>query len=87
MLFCWILKEGLPNVHAFDFLNILLQTQIPHSYGVVECQLDKVLAMRKQLKVENIAVSINDFVIKAVAVALQQVPEMNALFSNDKVGA
>lgn len=41
--------------------------------------------MRKQLKAENISVSINDFVIKAVAVALQQVPEMNALFSNDKV--
>ncbi|XP_034245263.1 pyruvate dehydrogenase protein X component, mitochondrial-like [Thrips palmi] len=61
------------------------KTQIPHSYGVVECQLDKVLAMRKQLKAENISVSINDFIIKAVAVALQQVPEMNALFSNDKV--
>lgn len=61
------------------------KTQIPHSYGVVECQLDKVLAMRKQLKADNISVSINDFVIKAVAVALQQVPEMNALFSNDKV--
>lgn len=63
----------------------MLQTQIPHSYGSVECQLDKVIALRKQLKAENITVSINDFVIKAVAVALQQVPEMNALFSNDKV--
>ncbi|KAJ1521236.1 hypothetical protein ONE63_002921 [Megalurothrips usitatus] len=61
------------------------KTQIPHSYGVVECQVDKILAMRKQLKAEKINVSINDFVIKAVAVALQQVPEMNALFANDKV--
>ncbi|XP_026292855.1 pyruvate dehydrogenase protein X component [Frankliniella occidentalis] len=61
------------------------KTQIPHSYGLVECQVDKVIALRKQLKSENINVSINDFVIKAVAVALQQVPEINALFSNDKL--
>ncbi|KAK3925411.1 Dihydrolipoyllysine-residue acetyltransferase component 1 of pyruvate dehydrogenase complex, mitochondrial [Frankliniella fusca] len=61
------------------------KTQIPHSYGLVECQVDKVMALRKQLKSENINVSINDFVIKAVAVALQQVPEINALFSNDKL--
>lgn len=67
-------------------LLIFFQTQIPHSYGVVECQVDKILAMRKQLKEKNISVSMNDFVIKAVAIALQQNPQINALFSNDKVG-
>ena len=41
--------------------------------------------MRKQLKAENISVSMNDFVIKAVAIALQQNPQINSLFSNDKV--
>lgn len=84
MLFCLFLLVSL-FPYTCILISLKFQTQIPHSYGVVECQLDKVIAMRKQLKSENISVSINDFVIKAVAVALQQVPEMNALFSNDKV--
>ncbi|KAG8233942.1 hypothetical protein J437_LFUL005148 [Ladona fulva] len=63
------------------------KTTIPHSYGTVRCEVDKILAMRKMLKADGIAVSVNDFVIKAVAVALQQCPRVNALWDGQKAVA
>ncbi|XP_071452428.1 pyruvate dehydrogenase protein X component-like [Hetaerina americana] len=60
------------------------KTTIPHSYGTVECEMDKVLALRKKLKSEDIAVSVNDFVIKSVAIALQQCPTVNSLWDGQK---
>ncbi|XP_046394055.1 pyruvate dehydrogenase protein X component, mitochondrial-like [Ischnura elegans] len=60
------------------------KTTIPHSYGTVECEIDKALALRKKLKSEDIAVSLNDFVIRSVAVALQQCPAVNSLWDGQK---
>ena len=42
--------------------------------------------MRKQLKEDGVKVSVNDFVIKAVALALQQCPQVNALYKGEEVG-
>ena len=62
-----------------------MQTTIPHAYGVADCVIDKLLALRKQLKEDGIKVSVNDFVIKAVALALQQCPQVNALQKGEQV--
>lgn len=51
--------------------------EIPHSYGNIQCSIDKLIKLRKDLQKDNIKVSVNDFVIKAVATALEQCPEIN----------
>ncbi|PSN41718.1 Dihydrolipoyllysine-residue acetyltransferase component 1 of pyruvate dehydrogenase complex [Blattella germanica] len=60
-------------------------TTIPHAYGVADCKIDNLLAFRKQLKEDGIKVSVNDFVIKAVALALQQCPQVNALQKGEQL--
>lgn len=62
----------------------LLQSKqsIPHYYLSVDINVDEVLALRKRLNVtlekEGIKLSVNDFVIKAVALACKKVPEANS---------
>merc|ERR1719348_162663 len=57
------------------------KTTIPHAYAVMDCTMDPVLSLRKSLKEKRTAtVSVNDFVIKAVALALQRVPSVNAIW-------
>lgn len=58
---------------------------IAHSYATVECVVDKLVALRKQYKAEGINVSVNDLVIKAVAVALTRCPEMNCVWKGDQL--
>ncbi|ROT81636.1 pyruvate dehydrogenase protein X component isoform X2 [Penaeus vannamei] len=58
---------------------------IAHSYGTLECQSDKLLALRKQYKNEGINVSVNDLIIKAVSVALTKCPEMNCVWQGDQL--
>ena len=57
------------NVESFFFLQF--QTTIPHSYGAINCCVDGVIKLRKDLMAEGVKVSVNDFIIKAVAVSLQ----------------
>ncbi|XP_071543401.1 dihydrolipoyllysine-residue acetyltransferase component of pyruvate dehydrogenase complex-like isoform X2 [Panulirus ornatus] len=65
----------------------LLQSKsgIAHSYGTLECCIDKLLALRKQYKNEGINVSVNDLIIKAVATALSRCPEMNCIWQGDQL--
>ena len=62
---------------------------IPHFYLRRDIKLDALLAFRgqlnKQLESRGIKLSVNDFIIKAVAIALQQVPEANAVWAGDRV--
>ncbi len=61
---------------------------IPHFYMTVDCQIDTLLAMRKQLnerKNADYKISVNDFVIKAVAAAMKIVPEANCMWDGDSV--
>lgn len=54
---------------------------VPHFYTSVEIELDSVLALRKQLASQHdVKVSVNDFVLKACAMALRDVPEVNAYY-------
>ncbi len=61
---------------------------VPHFYLRRDIQLDALLKFRsqlnKQLEARNTKLSINDFIIKACAVALQQVPEANAVWAGDR---
>jgi pyruvate dehydrogenase E2 component (dihydrolipoamide acetyltransferase) len=58
---------------------------IPHFYATVEVRMDAAMALRKQLNAqledEGIKLSVNDFVMKACAVALRSYPNLNALYT------
>jgi pyruvate dehydrogenase E2 component (dihydrolipoamide acetyltransferase) len=62
---------------------------IPHFYLRREIRLDALLAFRSQLNKElesrGVKLSVNDFIIKASALALQQVPDCNAVWAGDRV--
>lgn len=47
--------------------------------------MDKLLRLKKQLRKDEIVVSVNDFVIKSVANALMQYPEVNVHWINEQV--
>jgi pyruvate dehydrogenase E2 component (dihydrolipoamide acetyltransferase) len=62
--------------------------QIPHFYLRRDILLDDLLAFRgqlnKQLEPRGVKLSVNDFIIKACALALQSVPEANAVWAGDR---
>jgi pyruvate dehydrogenase E2 component (dihydrolipoamide acetyltransferase) len=66
---------------------------IPHFYLTVDCQIDSLLKLREQInqtapKTNNEPahkISVNDFVIKAVAHALKAVPQANASWSDEGI--
>lgn len=55
---------------------------IPHYYLSVDVNMDQVIELRKDLnaevKAQNIKISVNDFIIKASALACLKVPECNS---------
>ncbi|SHH13214.1 dihydrolipoamide acetyltransferase family protein [Pollutimonas bauzanensis] len=61
--------------------------QMPHFYLTVDCRLDKLLALRQQVNgsLPGVKLSINDFIIKAVAAAMQRVPASNASWSDEGI--
>jgi pyruvate dehydrogenase E2 component (dihydrolipoamide acetyltransferase) len=64
------------------------KTTVPHFYVSHEYKMDAVMALRKQLNEylsDNEKLSVNDFIVKAVALALREFPNLNASFAGDKV--
>lgn len=60
--------------------------EVPHFYVTVEVDLEGVMALREAFKREESGnVSVNDFVVKAVALSLKQMPEINATFGGDHI--
>jgi len=62
------------------------KTTVPHFYVIHEYKMDAVMLLRKQLNEylsENEKLSVNDFVVKAVALALRQFPNLNASFAGN----
>lgn len=64
---------------------------VPHFYLTIDCELDALLRMRVQLNdaapkdkdgKPSYKLSVNDFAIKAMALALQKVPEANATWTD-----
>ncbi|PIE16781.1 MAG: pyruvate dehydrogenase complex dihydrolipoamide acetyltransferase [Rhodobacterales bacterium] len=62
---------------------------IPHFYLRRDIKIDALLAGRahinKGLEKRGIKLSVNDFIIKACAMALQAVPQANAVWANDRL--
>jgi pyruvate dehydrogenase E2 component (dihydrolipoamide acetyltransferase) len=61
---------------------------IPHFYLSMDCELDALLKLRGELNAREGAdykLSVNDFVVKAAALALRKVPKANASFGGDKL--
>jgi len=62
---------------------------IPHIYMTVDVQLDALLALRAELngalEARGIKLSVNDMVIKALALGLRQVPKCNVSFAGDSL--
>ncbi len=60
--------------------------QAPHFYVTVAVDVDAIQALRRQFEAEGSGkVSVNDFVIRACALALRDMPEVNASFQGDSV--
>ena len=61
---------------------------VPHFYLRRAINLDALMKFRaqlnKQLEGRGVKLSVNDFIIKACALALQQVPEANAVWAGDR---
>ena len=65
------------------------KTTVPHFYLTIECELDALLAQRKELNAKLAEsggkLSVNDFIIRATALALKKVPAANVQFAGDKM--
>jgi pyruvate dehydrogenase E2 component (dihydrolipoamide acetyltransferase) len=64
---------------------------IPHFYLSVDCAVDALLALRKDLNAKApdgegaYKLSLNDFVVRAVALALRKVPAANATWTDEAI--
>jgi pyruvate dehydrogenase E2 component (dihydrolipoamide acetyltransferase) len=63
-------------------------TTVPHFFVTHEYKMNALLDLRKQINEylpDSEKISVNDFILKAVALALRQFPNLNASFGGDKV--
>jgi pyruvate dehydrogenase E2 component (dihydrolipoamide acetyltransferase) len=59
------------------------KSTVPHFYLVADVRVDKLLELRAQVnQAASRKISVNDFVVKAVAFALADVPEANAIWTD-----
>jgi pyruvate dehydrogenase E2 component (dihydrolipoamide acetyltransferase) len=62
---------------------------IPHFYLTLDCRIDALLELRKQYNQGagegGIKASVNDFVIRAAALALRKIPDANVSWSDDAI--
>ena len=84
----------IPNTTMRKVIAARLQESVrtaPHFYLTVDCRIDELLDMRKRLNAKApegdgaYKISVNDFIIKAVAYALREVPEANATWTDEAI--
>ncbi|MBK8987242.1 MAG: 2-oxo acid dehydrogenase subunit E2 [Chloroflexi bacterium] len=64
------------------------KTSVPHFYVTNEIDMEPVLALRQQINdllADEQKISVNDMIVKAAALALQEFPNLNAAFAGDKI--
>lgn len=62
------------------------KTTVPHFYVTADCRVDALAELRATINGSTtVKVSVNDFVLKAVAGALLEVPEANAIWNGDSI--
>jgi pyruvate dehydrogenase E2 component (dihydrolipoamide acetyltransferase) len=66
--------------------TVLAKQQAPHFYVTVEVDVEKLLGLKEQFELEGAGkLSINDFVLKACAMALIEMPVVNSSFQGEKI--
>lgn len=60
---------------------------VPHYYLTIHCDIDKLMQVRKEINdnAQGYKLSVNDFVIKAAALAQQKVPAANVAWTDEAV--
>jgi len=60
---------------------------VPHYYLTIDCQIDNLLGLQAQLngRSKDSAISVDDFVVKASAMALRKVPQVNASWNGSSI--
>ena len=86
-----LFEEGSYDIVPHDNMRRTIATRlveakstIPHFYLSIECRLDELLAARKRMNAGadgRYKLSVNDFIIKAMGLALQDVPAANATWT------
>jgi pyruvate dehydrogenase E2 component (dihydrolipoamide acetyltransferase) len=62
------------------------KSTVPHFYLTADCRVDALLELRRTINGNaSVKVSVNDFVLKAVAGALVEVPDANAIWTGDSI--
>lgn len=62
--------------------------KIPHYYLTIDCNVDKLMALRSQLNKQakdKYKLSVNDFVIKCAALSMKDVPEANSTWTDSYI--
>ncbi|KAF6333889.1 pyruvate dehydrogenase complex component X [Rhinolophus ferrumequinum] len=59
------------------------KSTVPHAYATADCDVGAVLKVRQNLVKDDIKVSVNDFIIKAAAVTLKQMPSVNVSWDGE----
>lgn len=60
---------------------------IPHFYLTIDCKIDKLILLKNEINsaIENSKVTINDLVIKAVAMSMKKFPDINSSWIDNKI--
>ena len=61
--------------------------QVPHFYLTIDCRIDRLLALRAEANAaqSEVKLSVNDFIVRAVALALKRVPAANASWGESAI--
>ncbi|MDP3502806.1 MAG: pyruvate dehydrogenase complex dihydrolipoamide acetyltransferase [Myxococcales bacterium] len=58
---------------------------VPHFYLNVDIEMDQALKLREEAKAQELKISVNDVLVKAVAVAVRRFPRINQVFAGDVI--
>ncbi len=80
--------DMLPSEHLMELINTytFAKSKVPHFYVSVDCEMDKLLELRKFLnKFSKTKISINDMLVKVAAMACLKVKDANAAFNQTAI--
>lgn len=81
--------EPVSNMRKVIARRLLESKQtVPHFYLNIDCNLDRLLNVREEVNLgaeKDKKISVNDFIIKASSMALQEVSEVNSSWSDDGI--
>ncbi|CAA7625454.1 pyruvate dehydrogenase complex dihydrolipoamide acetyltransferase [Magnetospirillum sp. UT-4] len=82
--------EEIPNSNVRKVIARRLteaKSTIPHFYLTIDCRIDELLRIRSELngRSDSYKLSVNDFVVRAVALALRKVPAANASWGEEAI--